>query len=131
LEFVAELDLNIMGKFFVQHALKHLVGCLMPSQIANGWPGAIFFAILITTASITPKVVAGYSLKDLLEAATTDKMQGEGVQKVRHSSLGHIGHTLDIIMSAVQLYVSTSFIQGLHLPELSGVRGGQQSAKPS
>jgi len=52
------------------------------SQLASGWFGAILFSITIIFASITPKVVSGYSLKDLLEAATTDKMQGEGLQKV-------------------------------------------------
>jgi len=52
-------------------------------QIASGWPAAILFAITISFASIAPKVVSGYSLKDLLASATTDKMQGEGVQKVR------------------------------------------------
>jgi len=50
-------------------------------QLASGWPAAILFSITITAASIFPKVVSGYSLKDLLESATSEKMQGEGVQK--------------------------------------------------
>lgn len=58
---------------------------LLPTllQLASGWFAAILFSITITFASITPKIVSGYSLKSLLESATTDKMQGEGAQQVR------------------------------------------------
>lgn len=52
------------------------------TQLASGWFAAILFSITISFASITPKVVSGYSLKDLLAAATTDKMKGEGAQQV-------------------------------------------------
>ncbi|KAF5836964.1 early light-inducible protein [Dunaliella salina] len=50
-------------------------------QLTSGWPAALLFSITITAATIFPKVVSGYSLKDLLDSATTDKMQGEGFQK--------------------------------------------------
>jgi hypothetical protein len=53
-------------------------------QFGNEWFGVLFFSLLITAASIVPKLASGVPLKDLLAGATSDNMTGdEWWRKVR------------------------------------------------
>ncbi|GFH32226.1 low molecular mass early light-inducible protein HV90, chloroplastic, partial [Haematococcus lacustris] len=50
-------------------------------QMGEGWLAAILFSLLITTASITPKLLSGVSLKQLHDSAITENMKGDGPQQ--------------------------------------------------
>ncbi|PNH02791.1 Low molecular mass early light-inducible protein HV90, chloroplastic [Tetrabaena socialis] len=49
-------------------------------QMGSTWFAMILFSLLITFASLLPKLVSGNSLADLHAAATGENMKGEGIQ---------------------------------------------------
>jgi hypothetical protein len=52
-------------------------------QPAQEWFGVIFFSLLISFASIIPKLASGVPLKELNATATAANMTGSGWRQVR------------------------------------------------
>lgn len=51
-------------------------------QWSNNWVLAVFYMLLISLGSLMPKFASGFPLKELVDTATRENLDGPGVQQV-------------------------------------------------
>lgn len=91
-------------------AFIHLQVCLrlalirlLPSFSSPLQWGIIPFTILITFASILPKLVSGVPLRELHAAATSDNLKGEGI----------VGQIAPVFNNNIELWAGRAAMMGL------------------